>query len=113
MQGILDFEGAVKRAEDGVKRSASKASRLEPGWIEKTIEEVRAIVQARDESALFTIEEVRAQCAPMPAGSDARGWGQVTRRVTALGIIVRTGFFAPTASSNGSPKPIYRKGPSA
>ena len=113
MQGILDFEGAVKRAEAGVKRSASRAARLEPGWIEKTIEEVRAIVDACDESARFTIEEVRAQCTPMPAGSDARGWGQVTRRAAALGIIVRTGLYAPAASSNGSPKPIYRKGPSA
>lgn len=113
LQQSLDFNAAAKRADAGISRAARKAGKLEHGWVASTVEEVRAFVRAQPATALFTIEDARVACRPMPMGADARAWGQVTRRAKALGIISPTNQMKPAASSNGSPKPLYRRGPHA
>lgn len=111
MQLAIDFAVAGLRADLGAERAASKADRLDPGWCDQAAEEIRAF--ARQAVADFTVEQARATCTPPPEGAALRAWGHVTRRATSLGYIERTGAYAPAASSNGSPKPLYRRGPRA
>lgn len=113
MQLPLNFDAARTRGDLGAERAANKAERSAPGWIDRAAESVRAF--AREQGVLsFTIEEARVEFAAMiPAPPDLRAWGHVTRRAVALGYIAPTGGYAPAASSNGSPKRLYSKGPNA
>lgn len=113
-QQSLDFTAAAVRADAGIKRSAKKASTLEPGWIERAVEEVRAFAKKQDPDALFNIEDVRVgRDAHAPTGADERSWGHVAKRAIKLGVIVKTNMMKEAASSNGSPKRAYRRGPHA
>jgi hypothetical protein len=104
----LDFTAAKARADLGAERASGKAERLEPGWVDRAAEAVRMF--ANDSHPLsFTIEDARASFSA-PEGVDLRAWGHVTRRALRLGYIEPTGDYAPAASSNGSPKKLYRKG---
>lgn len=114
----LDFTAAKSRGDLGAERAAGKAERIAPGWIDRATEAVRRYatrhVYRSDEPSEFTIERVRE----FMAGSiedppDGRAWGHVTRRAVQLGIIEPTGGYAPAASSNGSPKRLYRRGRAA
>jgi hypothetical protein len=40
-------------------------------------------------------------------------WGHITRASIARGFIVKTDRTAPAASSNGSAKPLFRRGDGA
>lgn len=111
-QQPLNFDAAEARGTLGAERAAAKAERKLPGWVDRTAEEVRDYARVTD--CKFTIEQARSMCAPMPSGADARAWGHVTRRAVVLGYIERVpGEFAAAASSNGSPKPLYRRGRNA
>jgi hypothetical protein len=107
----LNLEHARTRGDLGAERAGNRAERKEHGWIDRAAEAVRDF--ARDQGLLsFTIEEARAEF-KAPDGTDLRAWGAVTRRAVVLGYIVATDGYAPAASSNGSPKRLYRKGPAA
>lgn len=112
-----EIDAARLRGDLGVESSASRAERTAPGWIENAVEAVRSVVSQRFVIELmdgcFTIEMIRewAEIGGLPKPSDARAWGHVARRAVALGIIERIpNAYAPAASSNGSPKPLYRRG---
>jgi hypothetical protein len=50
----------------------------------------------------------------VPAPTDLRAWGVITRLAVSREFIARVrGGFAPAASSRGSEKPLYRRGPKA
>lgn len=104
-----DYRAGRMRADMGIDRVAEATERNSPDWLEKALERLRAFV--RHQHGLFTIEQARSVLeAELPVPSDARIWGSVTRQAKAAGIIEQTKVYAPCASSNGSPKPMYRKG---
>lgn len=115
-QGEIDFEFARARADLGIERSARKAERVTaPGWVDRAAEAVReyAGVDFAGPDEKFTIEAARLwveRSKKLPAPPDGRAWGAVTRRCITLGIIEEAGGYAPAASSNGSPKRLYRRG---
>lgn len=110
MSGQLDLSFARSAGDLGVERASGKAERLLAGWIDRAAEDIRK--HATSALAPFTIEQARVGT-ELPDGADARAWGAVTRRALVLGYIERTGGYAPAASSNGSPKPLYRRGPAS
>ena len=114
----LTLELAQARADLGVERAARKADRVAAGWIERALREIGFFARGVPaEAAEFTIEEARAfaeALAPRPEGVDGRVWGAITREACARGLIERVpGKFKAAASSNGSPKAVYRRGAKA
>jgi hypothetical protein len=124
MENQLHLDFARARGEVGIERAAARADRNAPGWIDRAAEFLRA--RARTFTGVsaafpgmgtheFTVESLR-QDADEAIGEppDLRAWGHVTRRAVRLGYIERIpGKFAAAASSNGSPKPLYRRGANA
>ena len=104
---------ARDRADTGIERAASKAERVIPGWCALACDGVRRF--AAHQHGWFTMEQARLVLeAELPEPPDARSWGQVTRMAKARKYIeVVKGQFSPAASSNGSPKPVYRRGAGA
>lgn len=104
---------ARAKADVAIQRVADATERSEPGWCETACERLREF--ARAQSGVFTVELARMAFAKdLPAPGDLRAWGQVTRMATSRGYIDRVhGEFFSAASSNGSPKPVYRRGPNA
>jgi hypothetical protein len=117
MQLAIDFDAAKTRGDLGAERAAGRAERVVPGWIDSAAEAVRDFVRHNllGMTGEFTIEVARRWAADMGLQDppDGRAWGHVTRRAVQLGIIEPTGGYAPAASSNGSPKRLYRRGPRA
>jgi hypothetical protein len=91
--------------------AAEKTEReVDPEWTEKAVERLRAF--ARHQGGVFTIEMARGVLqAELPEPTDLRAWGRVSRVARAREFIepVRGSYF-PAASSNGSPKQVYRRG---
>lgn len=113
---LLNMDVAHARGDVGIERSARRAEKLSPGWIDKAAEMLRVgacILGAQQ--ADFTVEELRTLVdKALPEPPDGRAWGHVTRLAVAKGYIERVpGKYRPAASSNGSPKPVYRKGVNA
>lgn len=104
------------RGEQGIERAAEHAERVLPGWCDRAAEAVRQALQRTRMDDAFTIEQVRGAIATadlLPEDPpDGRAWGHVTRRAVKLGYVERLpGQYRAAVSSNGSPKPLYRKGP--
>ena len=114
---VMPMAIAKASANVGIQRASDRAERTEPGWVDRAAEAVRDYVRLHvarsDEPSEFTIERVREFMASVPPAPDGRAWGAVTRRALKLGYIVATDGYAPAASSNGSPKRLYARGPSA
>lgn len=123
MNTQLQIDFAKARADVGIERSAARADRVLPGWTDRAAEAVRESLGTGGMGWLllcneFTIEELREtikhNSTPLDEPPDARAWGHVTRRAVKLGYIERVqGKFGVAASSNGAPKPLYRKGKAA
>lgn len=113
----LSMEFAATRADLGVERSAARAERVAPGWIDKAADMLRiaACILGSRHKAEFTVEDLRELVHDaLQQPPDLRAWGAATRAAVAKGFIERIpGRYAPTASSNRAPKPLYRKGPKA
>lgn len=95
--------------EIGMDRAADTAERTSPGWTAAALEKVRAF--ARNQAGLFTVEQMRwiiEQDLPTPTG--LRAWGVLARMALKHGFIEKTGRSAPTYSSNGSDRPLYKRG---
>lgn len=94
--------------------AAQKTEReVDPEWTEKAVERLR--VFARHQGGVFTIEMARGVLqAELPTPTDLRAWGRVSRMAREREYIepVRGSDF-PAASSNGSPKQVYRRGAKA
>lgn len=104
---------ARAKADVGIQRVVDATERTEPDWCEAACERLRSF--ARDQGGVFTIELARlAFEKQLPPPSDLRIWGAVTRMATNRGYIERIeGQYFPAASSNTSPKPVYRRGAKA
>jgi hypothetical protein len=108
----IDFVAAEDRALSGMSRAADRADRANPGWTDQALTLLRSA--ARMMEAPFTIEAVRLVIEPfLPTPTDGRAWGAVTQAAIRAGVIEPTGEFARAASSNGSPKMLYRRGRAA
>lgn len=108
----LRMARARRRADTGIARSAERAERCAPFWPGLAVEALRHYALTTDKP--FTIEAARAYfAATLNPPPDERAWGAVTRIARQRGVIEHTGDYAPAASSNGSPKPLYRRGPNA
>lgn len=99
------LEAAKQRGELGMQRVADKAG---SDWCEAACEAVRKY--AASQHAVFTVELMRMVVErDLPAVSDKRAWGVVTRQAMARGYIEHVkGQFFPAASSNGALKAVYR-----
>ena len=103
---MMQMEIALDRGHSAARAAAEKAEEVAPGWTQIAAIQVLRFAQKATEP--FTIEQARAECMLTPAGADARSWGHVTRLAVRKGWIEPTGEYAPAASSNGSPKRLYR-----
>lgn len=110
---LTPMQAARVRANAGIQRAAEAAERLTPNWTEIACDAVRAWV--RERSSVFTMEHARlAVEKSIEPPSDLRAWGHVTRMAVKRGYIEQVpGSYFRAASSNGSPKPVYRKGEKA
>lgn len=107
------MEAAHARAELGAERAGNRADLWNADWCERAAEKLRMF--ARAQGGVFTIEMARAGLgAELPAPPDLRAWGKATVMAISAGFIEKMPrVFMPAASSNGSPKAAYRKGPKA
>lgn len=106
----LNLALSTERGALAAAACASKADFHSAGWTDKAIELLR--VFARNQPAFFTIEAARGVIAKeIPEPPYLRAWGAVTQRAAQAQFIQKVpGAYAPAASSNGSPKPLYRRG---
>lgn len=108
MQLSIELDAAAVRANAAILAVAAKTERKNAVWVEQAVAALGAF--ARSTQSGFTIEQARAAIqSALPKPHDLRAWGQVTRMARSKGVIVQYGH-APAASSNGSPKPLYRAG---
>lgn len=107
--------GGHEAGRIGMQRAAERAEREQPGWEELAIEAVRQCVLAMPAGTEFIIENVRARLdGILPPPTELRAWGSATRALRRLNIIERVpGKVAPAMSSNGTEKPVYRRGAGA
>ena len=100
-------------ADAGIQRAADAADRRIAGWCEAAVARLRTF--AKGQAGVWTIEIARMQIqADLDAPHDLRAWGKVVRMASDRGYIERIpGAYFPAASSHGSPKPVWRKGPQA
>lgn len=108
MQTTMNFNAAKAARDKGHAAGDACARKAGSEWVENAITSVRwyaGFTWPKD----FTMEELRTSLIFLDAPPDARAWGSVTRQAVARGIIVRTGGYRAAVSSNGSPKPLYRK----
>lgn len=104
------LDAARSTGHAAAEACAVKADRLDPGWIESAVEALRRF--ARNQQCFFTIEAARGVIEyELPPVHEKRAWGRVTQVAVQREFIARVkGGYAPAASSNGSEKPLYRKG---
>lgn len=102
-----DFDAARLARDHGMAASLAHADQDEPGWSDRAF--ALLVQYAQQEPHPFTIEGFRwwAESNGLGHPPESRAYGGVTRRAIARGAIERVGY-APAASSNGSPKPLYR-----
>jgi hypothetical protein len=104
----------VARAEASMAMAmvAAKAERERTGWAEKALVHLRRY--ARVAEAPFIIEEARmAIDHEIGAPHDGRAWGPVVLAAQRERFIVKTDQTGPAASSHGTGKPQWVKGPDA
>jgi hypothetical protein len=102
------MKAAHERADDGAKRAAEHADRVRAAWTQGAFDCLVVWLTWYPES--FLAEQFVTECigngyAPPP---DARAWGAVIQRAARKGCIVKVGY-APAATSNGSPKVLWRR----
>ena len=107
---MTDMDKAKRRAELGISRSAEAADRAQSGWCDAAVIFLMAFAKQADKP--FLIEEARGKIGELlPAPTDARAWGVVTRQAVRAEFIERVPkMFLPAASSNGALKAAYRRG---
>lgn len=110
---------ARARATVGIDRAASRAERATSEWVTRAADVLRigaCMLHAQGPLwAEFTVEKIREMTGnAVPKPPDERSWGAATRVAKNRGYIEPIkGRFEAAASSNGSPKQVYRKGPKA
>ncbi len=106
VQSAFDFDAAAARRDAGMASALDHAEADVPGWGDRCLDLMRAF--AAQERQPWTCEEFRAYAYAhdLPPPDEQRAFGPVTQRAIRAGLIRRVGY-APAASSNGSPKPVY------
>lgn len=95
-----------------MNRAADKAEHVNAGWCGMALHELRKF--AAGQVGMWTVEEARSVIEPnLPACTDARAWGRVVQDASRRGYIEKTGKLGPAASSNGSGKPLWKRGQAA
>lgn len=104
---------AKDKADTGIERAADATEVRNPGWCEDACQALRKF--AKHQGGVFIVEHARAVLQrELPPPNDERTWGKVTRMARDRGYIEAVkGQFFPAASSNASPKQVYRRGPNA
>lgn len=100
---------AKLRAERGMAQAASSADYELAGWCAMAVEQVRRF--AAGNPGVFSIEQLRTVLEPeLPEILEKRAWGYVVVMAAKRGYIERVPkVFLPAASSNGAPKPAWRR----
>lgn len=104
---------AQERADAGIASSAQHADEVHESWVAQAAEALGWAASQSVRGLKFTVEDLRGHptiVRMLPPPPDLRSWGAATRRATKLGYIVKTDEYALAASSNNSPKPLYRAG---
>jgi len=98
-------EHAEARRDLGIERAGDHADRVDDGWTDRAANEIATFAMTK--GSPFVIEEVRTE-AETRIGSppDERAWGAATQKAARRGAIVKVGY-APTNSSNRSPKTLW------
>lgn len=104
IQTEIDWQA---RRDTGIASSANHAEQDVPGWGDTALVFLTQFAELK--MVPWTMETCRAWCvwAGLPEPTELRAWGAVTQKAIRQGIIRKTGQYAPAASSNGSPKPLY------
>ena len=106
------LQAAQARAELGMTRSARRACAFNAGWCAEALESLRRF--AAGQVGLWPVEMARSVIEQdLPKPTDGRAWGRVTQDAIRRGFIVKTDKTAASASSNGAPKPMFKRGPKA
>lgn len=106
----LTLDLARDRGTAAGQACVDKADRTAPGWSERAYDAIRHF--AAGQAGAFTIEMLReVVAAEIDPPHDLRAWGPITKKAMRKDVIqLVRGATAPAASSNGSPKPLYRRG---
>jgi hypothetical protein len=103
MSTTIQLQQARERGYEGAARAATHAG---TDWQQAAFYALCAF--AADTLVPFTVEQVREKyAAELGEPPDGRAWGQIATRARRCGAIVACGY-APTKSSNGSPKVLWR-----
>lgn len=106
------LQAAKDRAQLGMDRAARRACAFNAGWCAEALEALRKF--AAGQVGLWTVEMARSVIEQdLPKPTDGRAWGRVTQDAIRHGYIVKTDKTAASASSNGAPKPLFKRGPNA
>lgn len=106
------LEMSRARADVGMDRAARRAEALNAGWCGMALHHLRQF--AKHQAGLWTIEMARGVIEQeFDKPTDGRAWGVVVVRAISAGYVVKTEKTAASASSNGAPKPLFKKGPNA
>ena len=98
-------EHAETRRELGIERAGDHADDVDTGWTDRAADEIAAFARAKGQP--FVIEEVRPEAETrIGAPPDERAWGAAARKALRAGAIRKVGY-APTNSSNRSPKTLW------
>ena len=100
----------VVRNSSTISSTLAAADRTAPGWSERAYDAIRRF--AAGQAGAFTIEMLReVVAAEIDPPHDLRAWGPITKKAMRKDVIqLVRGATAPAASSNGSPKPLYKRG---
>jgi len=102
--------GPTPAGETGIARAQQHAERASPGWTETAAAALRAYALQVES---FTIEEARHEVLlyrHVEEPPELRAWGAATQMAQRRQWIERTGQYRQASSSNGSEKPVYRRG---
>lgn len=107
MSHQLHMDFARQARDAGMARALEATHRTHQGWCAQAVEALR--LHARSVPNFIIEEARRVIAADLPEPHDLRSWGSVTMTAVRLGYIERVdGEFRRAASSNASPKQVYR-----
>lgn len=108
----MNTSEAQARRDSGMGLAIDKADRDRPGWSEDALQAVRTFASTHI-GQHFLAETVRSWCESSHAvesPKNERAWGAVMRRAAKEGCVRKVGY-APSQSSNLSPKTLWESVP--
>lgn len=104
----MDMQQAATARDTGMALALDKADRDQEGWSDDAMVAVRSFT-AMNQGKSFLTEHLRAwaeSAGIVEPAANERAWGAVMRRAAKEGLIQKIGY-APSASSNLSPKTLW------